>query len=1452
MKNKKIVVGLVGGLSIFLINPYPNKITPQVKPKHYHPKVTFDQVAPKKTIEQPLLNSGEYADSELSNEDYQDWVNSNPVTRSINQAYQASDHYQEGLDKWRETKGKAFTADQYLATDRSTQSYARWWGTRPQKLHEHWQKSGHFKGRLAAFQEDHDLSTTDQYADSELSDASYERWRKLGPYAPGLADLYRNQPTYQDPGYNTWRLTRTNPLKTAYEATGTEENGFLGVVNTWFTANMGLIDTKIEWLNSAASGPAAAAWWAENAPTVAQQKELWENSDHFFAVARETTSAQSYANNNLANFKTFLRGNLFNETPMSYDVTLHGDVVVRSERGNIRDFLAAALLDIGGEAYAYTELLADVRDRSEAARNRYRNKWNELISDSDDDGDLLSDLIILFEEIHSESSLVDSNYNIYAKAQLKLEANEDAYDDAFEEWDNNDGQKTLWNSLGNVTDAAYEAFKKTTYKETNSGDRIAVYNAGLDAWSTTRTNGWETYQASEDYEDVSFTRSFQKELDVWTRTKANGLPAYKTSKFLAHDYKQYITEQYLASAAATRDYQTWGARKANGGKIYTQSAQSKEDIKAWRGELYPSQPDYITNKKEWLRTKANGVNDYKVSTELVEDFIEYLDEYNARVTEFYKGQEGVSAEQYQQVCQGNCNVAYNQYQDDESAWNTKFIANYADDYFDTHTTNDLFTRAELSAWQTKVAGLSDTEKKDATWRLFDDKIKTLESQIKQRTKVSYQEWLETNDLTYRQWLTSKLNDEPEYLIDAWKDHLNGRRDYVWEDFVDYAVENQKLIVEKRDIRYWAINTPEGRKVYEKYLKAKVNKEGETAQKEWVKLLNGVIKSGTLTESKNAIGKFKAKYPYWYNYVASGKNESLRPHWEQYLKRTHPEWNTSEKWSNLHPQEFLTWRDNLASNPKRYELWQGSRKYNREYKEFVRTSTNPAVRSKDTLDKYIAHADNAAHFNNWVSISKSHLERYHYFLRSQATRTRIRATYSYDSWLRDDEFSYFDLFLNSLRDKTRIKAPISFDASTRSTRKPAISFNKFSTVSYTLYRLMRELDGGSYQWKTIYQDYYDYLDGKSDRYFKKWIEFLNKLKRNQIPAHVVNQLHRFIKLQHDHSSSTVNDSSYLEWALNKYQATRDSVSDFNTFDGVANRLASYKDWYKKDTRVAQNHIAFLRTRFEGSTGHDALFRRWLRSEATFLHDITDEGALPVGQTKYIAFLRNQYLNHDTYGDSDDRHGDDTALWKKTNLWKRDWNQILLTIDSTKKAKQLMAIEDVIAKDYSWSKNFGFFKSVEALFEYNKWVDPDAKPLTEQDFINSPFGKKELQKLYKILLNPTPTWQAVVDDHKKATSQAYLNYLLHPRQLKQKALRGKAISHSLWLSKHQFEKAEALIKSYKIDERHGVNRNIADLYRRDYIYNTLLWIRQNHKRYRDYVASYDAFVASEKAKDYYLED
>ena len=1452
MKNKKIVVGLVGGLSIFLINPYPNKITPQVKPKHYHPKVTFDQVAPKKTIEQPLLNSGEYADSELSNEDYQDWVNSNPVTRSINQAYQASDHYQEGLDKWRETKGKAFTADQYLATDRSTQSYARWWGTRPQKLHQHWQKSGHFKGRLAAFQRGHDLSTTDQYADSELSDASYERWRKLGPYAPGLADLYRGQASYRDPNYNTWRATRPNILKTAWESTGTGPNQYLGVVNTWFTTNMPTLDTKEEWAVSTGAEVYANAWYAVNAPTAEEKQDIWETRPNFLTVAKDHTSANTYATARATtdNFKQFFRDNLFNTQDIEdFSINVRGLDIDFS--GTVRQALWDLFRQINDGRWDYAGSNTDYNSDDDDDREAYGRRWEGLLTAINTRDEIRAQVIGFYSGLLASSSLEDDHYNTYAKAQYKLAANSDAYDTAFEAWLGSRDLRAYWATLPSV-DADYTRFKKSTYKTMNSGDRITVYNAGLDAWSATQANGWSAYQASEDYEDVSFTRSFQKELDVWTRTKANGLPAYKTSKFLAHDYKQYITEQYLASAAATRDYQTWGARKANGGKIYTQSAQSKEDIKAWRGELYPSQPDYITNKKEWLRTKANGVNDYKVSTELVEDFIEYLDEYNARVTEFYKGQEGVSAEQYQQVCQGNCNVAYNQYQDDESAWNTKFIANYADDYFDTHTTNDLFTRAELSAWQTKVAGLSDTEKKDATWRLFDDKIKTLESQIKQRTKVSYQEWLETNDLTYRQWLTSKLNDEPEYLIDAWKDHLNGRRDYVWEDFVDYAVENQKLIVEKRDIRYWAINTPEGRKVYEKYLKAKVNKEGETAQKEWVKLLNGVIKSGTLTESKNAIGKFKAKYPYWYNYVASGKNESLRPHWEQYLKRTHPEWNTSEKWSNLHPQEFLTWRDNLASNPKRYELWQGSRKYNREYKEFVRTSTNPAVRSKDTLDKYIAHADNAAHFNNWVSISKSHLERYHYFLRSQATRTKIRATYSYDSWLRDDEFSYFDLFLNSLRDKTRIKAPISFDASTRSTRKPAISFNKFSTVSYTLYRLMRELDGGSYQWKTIYQDYYDYLDGKSDRYFKKWIEFLNKLKRNQIPAHVVNQLHRFIKLQHDNSSSTVNDSSYLEWALNKYQATTAAVRDFNTFDGAANRLASYKDWYKKDTRVAQNHIAFLRTRFEGSTGHDALFRRWLRSEATFLHDITDEGALPVGQTKYIAFLRNQYLNHDTYGDSDDRHGDDTALWKKTNLWKRDWNQILLTIDSTKKAKQLMAIEDVIAKDYSWSKNFGFFKSVEALFEYNKWVDPDAKPLTEQDFINSPFGKKELQKLYKILLNPTPTWQAVVDDHKKVTSQAYLNYLLHPRQLKQKALRGKAISHSLWLSKHQFEKAEALIKSYKIDERHGVNRNIADLYRRDYIYNTLLWIRQNHKRYRDYVASYDAFVASEKAKDYYLED
>ena len=1472
MKNKKIFAGLVGGLSIFLVNPNTNKVSLQAKKNYYHPKATFSQVAPR-TIEQVIPTPGAYADSELSNQAYQNWVNSNPVSASLDQEYQASDHFQNGLEEWKKTGGKGYTVEEFVANARSNQPYARWWGTRPQKLKEQWLKSSHFKRQLAAFQARQTLNNKNEYADSTQSDASYERWRKLGAYAPGLADLYRNRPQYQDPLYNTWRLTRANGLKAAWEATGTGRNEYLGVVNTWFTNSMPLFATKALWIPTIGSNDYHNAWRTTNTDTAAKRQAIWETTANYLTAAKNAVSVRSYATGDTANFKNFFLNNLDSSLRLrgTFNIAISSKAAGVADAFGVRNvseplrwilFEIATKIDGSGHVSAAMRAQFPGNERRVAQSAAYRAIWNTILTESDTKANVLTDLIATLDEVYEQrqsSALRDDNYETYAKAQFKTAAHEAAYSAAFRAWDSSPTRdaemKTYWGTLPEST-TDYVNFKKETYKDTvESG----VYNTGLDAWSATKANGWAAYQASDDYardfgREVSLTRSFGKKLAAWSKTKANGLDAYKTSKFLTHDYNKYIKELYLESDTATTDYETWGASKTNGGQVYKQSAQGNQDKEQWKSSLYLSQPEYTTNKRNWLSTKANGLRAYKASTQVGVDFHNYLRAYNARVDEFYQGQVGVSNEQYNQTCQGDCNVAYQEYQDDAKDWNKKFITSYVDDYFTKHTTSDLFTRAEVRDWETKVAGLNETEKEAAAWRFFDQKLKTLEAEIQKRTRVPYQDWLKANGLTYREWLTTKLTNDPQYLVNAWKNDPDGGYNKLRQYFVDYTVQSKGLITQKRDIRYWATNTSQGQKAYEKYLKARVNTEGIKAQQKWVELRQGVMKSGTPLEAKYAIGQFKAKYPYWYNYVVSGKNQSLRPHWEKYLQQTHPEWNSAEKWSRLFPQEFARWRVRLANDPKRYEFWKGSRTYDRKYKEYVRTTTNRDVRSKDTLDKYIAHADNQSSFSNWLD-SKDRFEKWNYFLGTKATKDKIKVDHSYDSWLRHDAFSYYDLFLNSLRNKSRINDEIWIDPSTQRSRKSSIYLSKHSQVSWALYQIIKNLDGGSYRWKTIYQDFYDYQNGKNDRYYQKWVEFLTKVIR-QGPAHVVNQLRRFIRLQHNHSSSTINNSHYLQWAMSQYQSLGTASADFGDFDGTANTINSYKEWYKKDSEVTKRHIAFLKYSFENDREYNTLYPRWLRSESTFLHDISSESELPVGQGKYISFLENQYMTHHTHekrtGTSDDSHGDDTSQWKKTNLWKRDWNQILLKIDSVKKAQQLMYIEDLMEKEVPWNKSFGFLKSFEALSGYQKWTDPAVTTLTEQDFIDSKIGKKGLQKFYNHLLTTSTPFQTIIDDHKKVTSQAYLDYLLRPRQLKKKALRGKTISHSVWLAKYQFEKVEALLKSYLIDEEVGSNKAVADRYRKDYVYNALLWIKENEKRYQDYLANYDAFVASEKAKDYYLED
>ena len=448
----------------------------------------------------------------------------------------------------------------WLGLADSTTPYNTWRVKRKAPLKTAWEATTtgatSFTTKLAAYASSHTTDTKEKYADLAASNTDY----------------------------NNWRLTRTAPLKTAWEATGTSAGEFLNLVNTWFTSwATASIDTEAEWEADAASNTAYNAWKAANANTDAQKKAIWEDTTSFYNSAKTTIPSSRYFDNQVNNFEAFIKTAATTRVLMDYDIriTSQGNRRLRGTDVFMSQFLGSVLLLLDGLNYNYGTLGDDAANlNGQAGLNRIIAKWDEVFNEIRSKPAVRVDVISAFDAI--QPTLVDTNYNAYAKTQYKLAANQAAYNTAFAAWDTEANLKAAWKELP-ASATAYENYKKDNYKTTVTS---AVYNTGLDAWSN---------------------------------TKANGLATYKTSTALTTDYNTWIGTQYKAATATyNRDLDAWSATKANGVNLYNADAESTAAYNSWVDPNIRSIAKYNSNHLGqfdtdlglWTANKTNGKATY--------------------------------------------------------------------------------------------------------------------------------------------------------------------------------------------------------------------------------------------------------------------------------------------------------------------------------------------------------------------------------------------------------------------------------------------------------------------------------------------------------------------------------------------------------------------------------------------------------------------------------------------------------------------------------------------------------------------------------------------------------------------------------------------------------------------------------------------------------------------------
>ena len=476
----------------------------------------------------------------------------------------------------------------WLHLSDSSPSYNKWRFKHPLALKNAWEatrrEKDSFKTKLNVFKTNHPTNTKEKYANLPVANSDY----------------------------NTWRLTRTKSLQTAWEKTNSKAHNFFDFANQWFMSHHTSLNTKDKWIAASASNNAFAAWKAKNAPNDEAKKLLWEATIDFYTVAQASTSGNAFANAQEDNFKQFFRDNIFNQNQISNLIVVpNSNTKIRSinyqRKERIGTIIAEILGVVNNNAYEYLYMSdGTLPSGTKQQKTTLLNQLNKMLNDMDSKPLLKNDIIHLFDELTKKRPVVrDNNYDQFIKKEFKLAKNKAAYNNGFKSWKK--GLKTYWAQIQDAT-TAYHNYQKKVYKDTISS---TIYHQNLDLWSA---------------------------------TKANGLIAYKTSSALINDYATWIKTQYKAATATyNQDLDAWSAIKSNGVNLYNNDPESTVDYNQWQDPLHKTTTNYDNNHLGqfqidldlWTKNKSNGQTTYLASEASNQAFNHWINPAPNNLAKYY-------------------------------------------------------------------------------------------------------------------------------------------------------------------------------------------------------------------------------------------------------------------------------------------------------------------------------------------------------------------------------------------------------------------------------------------------------------------------------------------------------------------------------------------------------------------------------------------------------------------------------------------------------------------------------------------------------------------------------------------------------------------------------------------------------------------------------------------------
>ena len=1373
MKKKKFFIGVIGSLSVFMINPNSRLITKTktIPIEQNFKKATFNQsdVEPITTF---LATKEAYADSSLSNKAFSDWVDS--VPSGLIAEIKKTSIYINSFNKWklRQDSGhgnplykdtEAFVNNSSISND-----YFNAWKTTAKgqevlkKYYEKW-KTKHFADFKST-----PGATKAAYEATNTGDTSYTT--KFNAYKSGHSANTKEK--YADlaastTNYNTWRVKRETGLKNAWEATTTGATGFVTKVNSWMTANRPALDTKAEWLANAASTTAFNTW--KNAlSTEAQRKTIWEDSDDFKTKSLAATSSATYLTNNKVNFDNYIKrffsttdNNRFNINIRLASSANASFNIVNSHRWYV---LLQFLLEVRSGHYEPDPSTKWNNFRFNAQqRTEYFAQWNNVLNDKDTNADLRTDVLRLFDVLHAHSN--DGNYVAYAKAQYKLPANSATYNTNFNTWNTDANLRTYYNTHAQ-SDTDYLAYKKTTYKA-NAG---ATYNTDLDAWSATKANGLAAYKLSAD---------LIRDYATWIEAQ------YKASDAYNNDYEAWIKNQW----ETTRPYRTfdaWTGHKTNWKPAYMHKnvwnlpSQADKDRITWLKEEYEKTDDFKALIKTHYGTKAKALAFYKKSIQLQIDYAKYGVDYNANVDKWHELKPGMN----------NTHLAsYDDYKRNPQAWLERYIDGYKkDDFLNDYATTDLFTQSEIDALKSKIAGLDELEKSKAIFTFFKNQVAKVKAKVDQNKKVTFDQWLQNNGHTLDDWIAANKDK----IVAYWKTQTSAFN-ASYNKYVQKKVAADGTSLSKRDIKTWAFNTAEGRTFFGNWIKSKVlNDDYANVYKKYMQVRSGNYKafSQVHLSEEEAWNHIKKVYP-WFAKFAIGMADHnagvLATAKDNTGARTPSEWLSN----NMH--YFDDWKRSYTydgESGKRANYWRTSSFYKNELSRYMENGPDSILNGKRTLEDYAKHSSNSDMFASWKRGVELRQYKYLYYHSTSSFKNALRERYSYNDWLEHIDGKYDRWFLSRLgHEGIRTFEDFTFKTSQTGTPDKYKTIKKGTATKEALYQIIKNVEKGSYG-RTLtdieVRDYSFYGD-KDSNYYKKWEAMLAD-KDLADKANLKDTLVRFLKLQNTGKGTTYLNTDYLDWAYNKWVDSGEFALAYRAWDS---NIESYFPWYLKWKTLNNYYNNFKKTNFESNSTPNTYkneFSDWTNRQATYLTGKTRPHALGEGYSKWFSLLKNKY---------------------NANEFKAHWQKNLANMDAAKAKWYYDITLKMYNKDHP-TQVPDFLKSKEALSAYGKWKDPSIVSISRDQYVASSQGVKDYNSFVAANRSSLETlW--------KADYQAnYDKYLDDNDKLYEKVKKAKSIADKVWFARNQFKATDDYIKQLKLDLEILSHKELADRIKKTYVY------------------------------------